>query len=128
LLQGHDRRFITKPELPERPFGQRAHERARRYRLDALGPEHLSRFYATRLSHGMSAYAVRYARSDPPGVERGAVAWSLLARNVATAVQPPALSHHEVNPLSLDEARQLLSAAKGDGGSPDHRPRLLRLM
>jgi integrase len=85
-----------------------------RHRLDALRAEHLSRFYADRLHHGLSAYAVRYLHAQIRRALSVAVTWGLLARNVATVVQPPALPHHEVNPLSVDEARQLLLAARGD--------------
>jgi integrase len=85
-----------------------------RHRLDALGPEHLSRFYASRLDQGMSAYAVRYLHAQIRRALGVAVTWGLLARNVAISVQPPALPHHEVSPLSVDEARRVLAAAQGD--------------
>ncbi|WP_406077297.1 tyrosine-type recombinase/integrase [Micromonospora sp. NBC_00858] len=43
-----------------------------------------------------------------------AVNWGLIARNVAVSVQPPTLPHNEVSPLTVEEARQLLAAARGD--------------
>jgi integrase len=85
-----------------------------RHRLDALRPEHLSRFYADRLHQGLSAYAVRYLHAQIRRALAVAVTWGLLARNVATFVQPPALPHHEVDPLTVEEARQLLLAARSD--------------
>ena len=79
-----------------------------------MRPEHLSRFYADRLHRGLSAYAVRYLHAQIRRALAVAVTWGLLARNVATFVQPPALPHHEVDPLTVEEARQLLLAARGD--------------
>ncbi|MEU5525397.1 site-specific integrase [Micromonospora chersina] len=85
-----------------------------RHRLDALRPEHLSRFYANKLSAGLSAYSLRYLHAEIRRALTVAVNWGLIARNVAVSVQPPSLPHKEVSPLSVEEARRLLVAARGD--------------
>jgi integrase len=43
-----------------------------------------------------------------------AVKWGLLVRNVALLVDPPPRQHHEVMPLTTDEARAFIAAASGD--------------
>jgi len=43
-----------------------------------------------------------------------ALKWGLVARNVATLVNPPSVRRPEVQPLTPDEARQLLDAIDGD--------------
>ncbi|MGK5738504.1 site-specific integrase [Micromonospora sp. URMC 103] len=85
-----------------------------RHRLDALRPEHISRFYATKLHAGLSAYSLRYLHAQIRRALAVAVTWGLVARNVAVSVQPPSLPHKEVSPLTVEEARQLLAAARGD--------------
>ncbi len=42
-----------------------------------------------------------------------AVMDNLIPRNVTGAVKPPKLAPHEVQPLSQDEAKTLLQAARG---------------
>lgn len=43
-----------------------------------------------------------------------ALKWNLVARNVATLVDPPRVRRPEVQPLSPEEARQLLTKVEGD--------------
>jgi integrase len=40
--------------------------------------------------------------------------WGYVARNVATLVSPPRIPRHEIAPLSAEQARTVLAAAKGD--------------
>jgi integrase len=83
-------------------------------KLDGLRPEHLSAFYADRLRVGLSAYLVRYLHAEIRRALNVAIRWGLIVRNVATMVDPPALPHHEVDPLTVDEAKALVLAARGD--------------
>jgi integrase len=85
-----------------------------RVRLDNHRPEQLSAFYADRLRAGLSAYGVRYLHAEIRRALNVAIRFGLVARNVATLVDPPALPHHEVDPLTVDEAKALVLAAKGD--------------
>lgn len=45
---------------------------------------------------------------------RQAVRWDLVPRNVTEATQPPKETSEEIHPLSEEEARRLLHAARGD--------------
>jgi integrase len=85
-----------------------------RIRLDALRPDHLSRFYAERAGAGLSAYSVRYLHAEIRRALAVAVRWGLVSRNVATMVDPPTLPHHEVEPLTAVEAKKLIAAIRGD--------------
>jgi integrase len=83
-------------------------------KLGKLEPQHLARLYQAKLNDGLSPASVRYLHAV---IRRGlnmAVRWGLVARNVATLVDPPSLPFHEVAPLNLEEARTLLTAARGD--------------
>jgi integrase len=42
-----------------------------------------------------------------------AVRYNLLARNVCDAVSPPRRRHYEIQPLSMEQAQQFLTIAKG---------------
>jgi integrase len=47
------------------------------------------------------------------GALNKAVRWGLVARNVAALVDGPRIPHHEIGPLTPEEARALLEAARG---------------
>ncbi|HEY9476218.1 MAG TPA: site-specific integrase [Mycobacteriales bacterium] len=83
-------------------------------RLDALGPEHLIRFYNRKTAEGMSAHHVRYLHAQIRRALKIAMKWGRVSRNVALVVEPPEVPDHEVKPLTVAEARRLLDAAKDD--------------
>lgn len=89
-----------------------------RHRLDRLAPEHLERWQVELSSRGLSASSRLQAhrilsRALKVAMQRGAV-----ARNVATLVDAPSADRHEVQPLTGDEARRLLTqAAQQRGGA-----------
>lgn len=85
-----------------------------RVKLDNLRPEQLSAFYADRLRAGLSAYLVRYLHAEIRRALNVAIRFGLIVRNVASMVDPPALPHHEVDPLTVDEAKALVLAARGN--------------
>ncbi len=82
------------------------------HQLERLQPEHLERFYASRLAGGLAPATVLVchrilARALKVAGQRGRV-----ARNVALLVDPPAVQFQEVKPLTADEARRVLQVAR----------------
>ncbi|MGH8903791.1 MAG: tyrosine-type recombinase/integrase [Egibacteraceae bacterium] len=85
-----------------------------RVRLSKLAPQHLQRLYADRLTAGVSAQSVVHLHRTLHRALGQALKWGLVARNIATLVDPPRVARPEIEPLSAEEARRLLEAAKGD--------------
>lgn len=83
-------------------------------RLATLTPEHLRSLYRERLSAGYSARTIQHAHALLKQVLEQALADGLVLRNVSEAVKPPKSTSKEINPLSPEETRRLLSAAKYD--------------
>ncbi|MCU1691011.1 MAG: Integrase [Frankiales bacterium] len=83
------------------------------HRLDRLQPEHLEAFYAALRAKGLSGSTVLHhhrvlSRALTVAVQRGHV-----GRNVAKLVDAPSVKRTEVVPLSTEEARAVLAAARG---------------
>lgn len=85
-----------------------------RKRLARLSPADVRAFLADRRSSGLSAATVKQLHAILRSALHHAVREDLLGRNVARLVVVPTADRHEVQPLTVDEARQLLAAAKGD--------------
>ena len=51
--------------------------------------------------------------SDAAKALDDAIKMGLIARNVCEAVSPPRKQHREINPLTVEQSRRLLDAAKG---------------
>jgi integrase len=82
-------------------------------RLTRLSPHRLEAFYADLVAAGLAPRTIRIVHSIlRAGLERAA-RHGLVARNVVTLVSPPRIPHHEIQPLTRDEARRLLAAARG---------------
>ena len=81
-------------------------------RLTKLDAEHIERLHADLLAAGLSAKSVLNAHRTLSRALRVALARGKLQRNVATLVTPPQPIRHEVDPLSADEARAVLAAAR----------------
>lgn len=84
------------------------------HRLDRLQPEHLDRFYADLTADGLAPASVLQihrivSRALKVAMQRGKV-----GRNVAAVVEPPSVHRAEVQPLTADQARAILNAAKGE--------------
>lgn len=58
-------------------------------RLQGFSADVLTRFYAERLEHGLSARTVRYLHSIVHKALEDALSWGLVVRNVADATSPP---------------------------------------
>ena len=83
-------------------------------RLSNLTPAHLQGFYRSKLDEGLSPRTVQYLHVVLHRALKQALRWALVPRNVAEAVDPPKVPKKDVTPLSTDQARVLLEAARGD--------------
>lgn len=77
-------------------------------RLVKLTPQRLEAFLNQKRIAGLSAQTVQHLRAILRAALRDAVKWGLVSRNVATLVDGPRVPHHDIQPLSPDEARRLL--------------------
>ncbi len=68
----------------------------------------------TKLGKQLSSTTVNTLHSMLHKALEDAVKWGLLARNVCDAVSVPRRGHYEIKPLTMEQAKILLSAAKGD--------------
>ncbi|MER7352340.1 tyrosine-type recombinase/integrase [Nonomuraea dietziae] len=83
-----------------------------KHRLDKLAPEHLDAAYTTMLERGLATSTVLkvhriLSRALTIALRRGRV-----ARNVATLIDAPSATAIEIDPLTREEARSILEAAK----------------
>jgi integrase len=83
-------------------------------RLQGLTPGHLQGFYRSKLDEGLSPRTVQYLHVVLHRALKQALRWGLVTRNVAEAVDPPKVHKKEVAPLSPEQARAFLEAARGD--------------
>lgn len=90
-----------------------------RVKLKLLKPEHVRSLYRDKLAGGagnapLSPRTVQYVHRTLSKALKQAVSDGLIPRNVCDAVRSPRPVKKEVTPLSQDQARSLLSAARGD--------------
>lgn len=78
--------------------------------LVKLTPQRLEAFFNQKRMAGLSPQTVQHLRAIVRAALNDAVKWNLVPRNVAALVDGPRVPHHEIQPLSPDEARQLLEA------------------
>ncbi len=81
------------------------------HRLDRLQPEHVERMYTAMANLGLAPATVLQAhrllsRALKIAMQRGRV-----GRNVCTLVDAPSLTHHEIQPLTVADARKILTTA-----------------
>lgn len=81
--------------------------------LQKLSGQHLQRLYTEKLESGLSSTTVSAIHNMLHTALDNAVKLGILARNVCETVSPPRKVHKEMKPLSPEQARQLLEAAKG---------------
>ena len=81
--------------------------------LKNLTPNHVRGLYKEK-AESLSPRSVRYIHTTLHKALKAAVADGLIPRNVTHAVKSPRLVPREVRPLNRDEAKTLLSAARGD--------------
>ncbi len=85
-----------------------------RIKLKALTPAHVQGLYRSKLDSGLSTSTVRLMHNTLYKALKQAVRWSLVPRNVAEIVQAPRPKKKEIRPLTPEQARTLLEAARGD--------------
>jgi integrase len=83
-------------------------------RLDRLSPLQVQAVYGRKLEAGLSPRTVEIVHATLHKALKQAVGWTLIPRNVASATTPPRPVGREIRPLSREQARVLLNAAKGD--------------
>lgn len=84
------------------------------HRLARLGPQHVQAMLNEKLAAGLAPRTVQYIRSILRRSLGQALKWGLVARNVATLVDPPKGRRAEVRPLTPEQARQFLTVVQGD--------------
>jgi integrase len=82
--------------------------------LAALSREDVQRLYSQKRDAGLSAARVKRIHGVLPSALNTAVRWWLIKHNVCKEVSPPRVPQPEIRPLSLEEAKRFLQAAKGD--------------
>lgn len=80
-------------------------------RLDKVLPERLTRLYREKVAAGLSPATVRYVHAVIRAALGLAVSWGRIPRNMAPLVEPPTSAHSEITPLTVEDARALLTAA-----------------
>jgi integrase len=82
--------------------------------LAKLSPQHVQSFLNRKRAAGLSARTVQYLHAVLRRALGQAERWGLVARNVARLVVPPTAERPDVQPLTIEQARQLIAAARGD--------------
>lgn len=79
------------------------------HRIDRLRPQHVAAFYRQR-SEILTASSVRRIHAILRRALTVAVRWGLIERNPVLMVDPPPMSHQEIQPYTVEEARRFLDA------------------
>jgi len=82
-------------------------------RLQQLSPEHVQGLYARKLEEGYAAETVRGIHRMLHKALNDAVKWNRIPYNVCDKVTQPRQVKYEHHPLTKEQAKQLLEAAKG---------------
>jgi integrase len=76
--------------------------------LAKLTPQDVQQFVNKKLAAGLSSQTVKHLHSILRNALNRAMKWGLVARNVATLVDPPHVKRYEAMPLDPEQARTLL--------------------
>jgi integrase len=82
-------------------------------KLQGLTPQHVQTLKSKKLKDGLSSTTVSAIHEMLHKALDDAIKMGLIARNVCEAVSPPRKQHKEINPLTAEQSRRLLDAAKG---------------
>ncbi len=85
-----------------------------RIKLKKLTPAHVASFYQDKLAAGFAPATVNKHHVTLHKALDQAVEWHMIPRNVAAVVREPRPAPEEMRPLSAEETRRLLDAARGD--------------
>jgi integrase len=83
------------------------------HQLQKLSAQHLQSFYTHKLEEGLSSTTVISFHNVLHKALQTALRWNLIAHNICDLVSPPRRKRFEIQPLSLEQAQQLLQTAKG---------------
>jgi integrase len=83
-------------------------------RLEKLSPQNVQGLLDRKLRGGLAPQTVVHIRMVLRTALNQAMKWSLIARNPAALVDPPRMPRGEIRPLTAEEARRFLDAAKGE--------------
>ncbi len=83
-------------------------------KLKNLTPPHLRRLYKEKLDSGLGTRSVQYTHTTLHKALKQAADDGLIPRNVADSVKAPQLKRTEMKPLTSEQAKALLEAARGD--------------
>jgi integrase len=82
--------------------------------LQKLGPQDIQSLLDKKLQDGLAPQTVKHIRTVLRSALNQALRFNLVARNVATLVDPPSISRPKIRALSPDEARLLLKTVNGE--------------
>src|SRR5215207_7525200 len=83
------------------------------HRLDKLRPEHVQIMINALQAKDLHRTA-QYARTLVVRAINQAVKWRLVSYNVAALTEAPRVEKHQIEPLTVEQARALLDAVRGD--------------
>jgi integrase len=83
------------------------------HRLNRLQPEHVEALYRKLEADGLASATVLQVHRVLSRALKVAMQRGRIVRNVATLVDAPSLNRAEIHPLSADDARAILAAARG---------------
>ena len=89
-----------------------------RLKLRSLSPEQVQQYMNEKLAAGLSAQSVKNHHSVLRRALSDAERWGLVSRSVAKLVTPPRVVTPEIEPLTTQEARQLIDALGEDPLAP----------
>jgi integrase len=79
-----------------------------------LTPFEVQRFVNAKLASGLSPRRVQYLHAVLRRALVSAERWGLASRNVAKLADPPRVPHHEIRPLTPEDAHKLIDASCDD--------------
>jgi integrase len=82
-------------------------------KLSQLDTPNIQALYSAKLHDGLKPSSVRYIPAVLHRALSKAVELRLIARNPAASADPPKVRHEEITPLSMDQTRLFLDAARG---------------
>jgi integrase len=81
--------------------------------LQKLSPQKMQSFYKQKSEEGLSPKMVHSIHGVLHKALGNAVRWKLVSSNVCDLLSPPRLVKQEIQPLTADQARRLVEAARG---------------
>lgn len=83
------------------------------FQVQKLSAQQVQAYYARKLEEGLSPSTIHVMHAILHKALENAVRWGLVSRNVCDVVSPPRQTRHEIQPLTIVQAQQLLERAHG---------------